>query len=896
MSRYQIFVVLAVVISVTSSCGARQGLDGFSYKETFAPTENMVRNKFQFDGYTDHWHTTSEQWTRYGNLFKTTASSPEGLIIRSKLDVAEDLGIAGLFLQEGFINALQKEPYTVMDGPSLKDLETALKGSNILVMADEGAEVGKTLLKKYPPINGIRQFIDNHIDSNDRVNAFMLENGTRKLFVVVSSHEQQRQKVKELINSTLDLLKHYDLKRGWFGAQTMLNSVTCTPGHPLEVIGKGMNEGNSWFVFAGYMDFLSKSDIQRWMERVKLPVATDVGFMSGGAMGTASIWGCENYDSLQVQSMFTSDAWIRYAHSKKGYAFRPVYDTTVDRASLAFDGYISGEGNKEQVDNDSLPFAAVTGNLESGAIPAMVLFARKGETFTKQSIWECILDRRAVAAQESGSMMGPQLYRHALDLLLLDRVFLEEYFGDRVSIEAETKGNKLFVTVRNTYPHKVSGKLNIVVPKEIKLLGDTVALISIPTDGTEIRSFSLELEAAAMNNTNPISVQYNWEGGSKSTLAMLDMPPVISVHQLLYGHTPVVKYPVTIHNYAKNTSFPVTVEVLDSNQSAKPVFSARQTYTVATGSFKEATFDLKVPPGRYFVKVTALGVESISQLGVGRATGAPKLTVTDLNSDGIDEYILENDSVKVTLLATGARVIEYIVKSKKDNVLFKLWPDKPFDDRRAFRKREFYPYGGFEDFLGQGSIETHKNYDVEVVKREGDYLQVKMSADYYGNKLEKIFTLYGNSPLLEIRFALTFKNPELKMLGPQPILALGEKHGPEDEYIFPEANGLSRYSADLQKYYGRIFFLKEGWNAGYDTKENISFVGAFPVNQPIFLHMWMNHPNNPGSQYFYTELQPWTRIYQKSTMYFSYYIWAEGGPWKHGVEALRNRHLITARN
>jgi len=25
-------------------------------------------------------------------------------------------------------------------------------------------------------------------------------------------------------------------------------------------------------------------------------------------------------------------------------------------------------------------------------------------------------------------------------------------------------------------------------------------------------------------------------------------------------------------------------------------------------------------------------------------------------------------------------------------------------------------------------------------------------ADYYGNHLKKIFTLYGNSPLLEVRF------------------------------------------------------------------------------------------------------------------------------------------------
>jgi hypothetical protein len=89
------------------------------------------------------------------------------------------------------------------------------------------------------------------------------------------------------------------------------------------------------------------------------------------------------------------------------------------------------------------------------------------------------------------------------------------------------------------------------------------------------------------------------------------------------------------------------------------------------------------------------------------------------------------------------------------------------------------------------------------------------------------------------------------------------------------------------------FFLKEGWNAGYDTRQNISFVGAFPVTEPLFLHMWMNHPSNSEAHFYYVEFQPWTPIYQKSTMYFSYYMWAMGGKWEDGVKALRDRNLIT---
>ena len=306
-------------------------------------------------------------------------------------------------------------------------------------------------------------------------------------------------------------------------------------------------------------------------------------------------------------------------------------------------------------------------------------------------------------------------------------------------------------------------------------------------------------------------------------------------------------------------------------------------------------FDLQLPAGDYRVDVSALGHEFSSQLGVGRALGAPRVYTTDLNQDGIDEYRMENDSVLITLLATGARVIEYHVKSRNDNVLFKLWPEKVDDHKRPFRERAFYPYGGFEDFLGQGSMENHQVYEAEIVRQEGDHVRVRMWTDYFGNRLEKTFTLYGNSPLLEVRFALTFKNPEANVLGPQPILALGEGHWTEDVFVVPELDGLKEYRMVTHDRFGQVMFLEEGWNAGYDTVEDVSFVGAFPVDQPLFLHMWMNHPANRDTHYYYGEFQPWVPIFQKSTMYFTYYLWGAGGNWEKGVNYLRELNLITTR-
>lgn len=96
-----------------------------------------------------------------------------------------------------------------------------------------------------------------------------------------------------------------------------------------------------------------------------------------------------------------------------------------------------------------------------------------------------------------------------------------------------------------------------------------------------------------------------------------------------------------------------------------------------------------------------------------------------------------------------------------------------------------------------------------------------------------------------------------------------------------------------EEYFGEVFFLEEGWNAGRDTVEDVSFVGAFPVSEPEFLHMWMNHPSNGESAHYYAEFQPWVPIFRKTVRYFSYYVWGAAGPWEKGLEELRRRNLVT---
>ena len=882
--------VIGLFIFSTSGLVYGQSIDDFNYSmDKSTPGNHIIKSDVQFNGYTNFWHNTYDEWYSYGNLFKMASPQVEKTILQSKVDMAEEMGIPGLLMQEGFMNALLSGSYDILDQPEPDQLEAALSKGDVLVFLDPGSDAGEVVMSglpaewEWPRKLKSHQYYDPGLV---RADLFQLEKGGHKLFVASSADEATRQALRDLIEHTGRILEKYMLHKGWFGANTLVNSVTCTKGHPIEVIGQGMNEGCSWFVFDGYMDFLSKDELEGWMKQVGSSMVTDVGFWP--------VYGCKDYDGFQVQSMFTKESWNEYAHKKGGYVFRQVWDTKADL--FHYDGYLATEGNKEQIDHENVPFIVRTGMLDQDALNSMVLFIEKDIPLTRESMWNAILDRRATGVLAEGKMLGPVRYRNALQMLLLDRVYLEEYFNDRTDLKAVVNGYDLEVTVRNFNSEAVSGDLELTLPAGMTVENYTSIPVDLPSKGSKTIHFALQPGKEAVDRANPLAIHFNMEGRKKTTMAMLDLPPAISVHQLLYGHAPRVSYPVSIHNFSEQSSFPVEVQVFQKGGKEPPLFQTSLTCNAAKGSSEDLLFDLEVEPGDYEVRVTSQGVDYTSQLGVGKAEGKPNLYEIDLNGDGVSEYRMENDSVQVTLLTTGARVIEYIVKSRNDNVFSKLWPEKPIDDKRPYREKGYYFYGGFEDFLGQASMETHKVYDAEIVKDEGDYVRVKMWTDYFGNRLEKTFTLYGNSPLLELRYALTFNNyPEANIIAPDPLLELGKEHWTEDVFTVPEEDGLHEYRMKPERYYGRIFYLKEGWNAGYDTREDVSYVAAFPVDQQLFLHMWMNHPVNQDAHYYCVEFQPWVSIYRKSTTYYTYYMWGTGGPWEKGLADLRQRNLITTK-
>jgi len=894
-TRGALFLLVVGSLLFRPSPAAADGLDRFRFAGAPAPLP-AVQTPGQFNGYTNYWHDVYWTWSQYGNLFLVSQADVARSIVQSKADTAEALGVPGLCMAEGFLEAYLKGPVRELDDPDEAALEKALAGADVLAWVRPASAVGRRLVALAPDLAATRNALGSHqlgARGFADVLAFPLEGGGRRLSVVITDSAEGRRRFGELLAGLRDVLGRHDLHRGWFGAGTLLHSVTCFPGHPLEVIAKGLGQGNDWFTFSGYMDYLMKDELPAWLAAVGLDIPTDVGTgKATHSLGTVA-YGLRDWDGLKIQDTPTEEEWIRFVRDRGGHIFRPVYAPDCDK--FTYDGSIGIDGNQKQIDGEEVPFILQTGMVREDAPACMVLFTQKGAPLTRERMWEAILGRRAVGVLPQGRMMGPGPFRRALQMLLLDRTFLESYFGDRVRLEAAVEGRELVVRAANLTGTPLAAKLEVRPAPGLRV-ATPFADAALPAQAERTFRFAVEPGAAAMARTNPILVEMRWGAARKRTLAILDLPPAVSVHRLLYGQEPEVVYPVSVHNFSNGAAYSVSVKVYAAGRvGAKPVYETARTGHAGPGGHETLTFRLPLEAGAYTVRAAALGAVSETQLGVGPAAGRATVTEVDLDGDGVNEYRMENDKVRVTLLRTGGRIIEDFVKSRSDNVLFKLWPEKEDTDKRPFRERGFYPYGGFEDFLGQASIETHKVYDAEVVRREGPFVEVRMTADYYGNRLEKTFTLYGDSPLVEVRFALEFRNPELHMIGPQPILELGRRHWTEDVFVIPSVKGRREVRMRPEEYFGELFFLNEGWNAGRDTVEDVSFVGAFPVSEPEFLHMWMNHPSNGESHHYYAELQPWVPIFQKTVRYFSYYLWADAGPWEKGLEELRRRNLVTSK-
>ncbi len=882
----------AVAAAFAAGCCGCNNVNSFKTvaREGSAPATSEIT----WSGYTNWWNSIYTQQVRSGNLSKITVPDAAKVLEQRRRDLAEALGLPGLQMQEGFLDGLFAGEYATLENPSESDLQSAFKSTDyVLAFVNRESDLGGKLAGKAPVHVYVAPSYQTH-GKLAALDAFEMRSGRKHLFAAVGTPADLA-RLKELIEEARALVGSYDLKRGWFGLHTDIRTVTCSAMTPIETMAAGMNEGNSWFVFSGEYERLIKAELERWI--------LESGSGVEAAVGTHSLYDCRDWEGFQEQLL--KDNPYEYAKERDkrgGYLFRPIQEwgDYAGTGTEIYNGYIASAGNAEIVDTCSMPFVLPTGNISDGSCNCMVLFTPKDEPFSRDEMWRAIMDRREVAIEanaEEFTVMGDTRFRRPVQLMMIERAFLERYFGDQVGITARVEGTTLKVAMTNFGKSTVKGHFEITLPPTIKLAGNAPRQVSIPGRGVKELSMDLAISPEAMGRRSAITIGFDWGTSRKKVMAEADMPQGVATYKLLYGTTSGCEIPVSVYNFTKSGQVEVSLSVSRKDEPGNVVLHQSETISLEKDDNAKIGFDVKLEPGNYVAVTSSQGASAVTQLGIGEeAKDAVKLWEEDVNGDGIDEIYMENSKVRVMLLAIGARVMEYYVKEKDDNVLFKNWPNEPYDPERPYRKRNFWPFGGFEDFLGQASVETHKVYDCEVIKDGGEYAEVRMVADYFGNTIEKVFTLYGDTPLLSIRFALDMVNPEFNVLGPQPILEVGKAHDPQDKIIVPEKEGLSDYHVDMADYWGKFLFPIEGWNVDYDPVEDVYFAGAFPVDQPFTLHMWHNHPRNRDTRFYYCELQPWMEIFRHNTTYFSYYMWAGGGSWEEGIQALRDRNLITEKH
>ena len=115
-----------------------------------AQGQQAVKSEVQFNGYTNHWNDHFSEWHRYGNLFKVARTQVDKSFLQSKVDIAEDMGLPGLLMEEGFMKGLLSGQHATLELPELDALKEALSKGDVLAYLDPGTESGEKVAAMLP--------------------------------------------------------------------------------------------------------------------------------------------------------------------------------------------------------------------------------------------------------------------------------------------------------------------------------------------------------------------------------------------------------------------------------------------------------------------------------------------------------------------------------------------------------------------------------------------------------------------------------------------------------------------------------------------------------------------------------------------------------------------------
>ncbi|MBO3833394.1 MAG: hypothetical protein FGF51_08475 [Candidatus Brockarchaeota archaeon] len=782
-------------------------------------------------------------------------------------------GFGRFWMEEGFFEKfLRLEDFKVFSNPAPEEFQKGLAESNLIVLLDFNSQLWATL----------KQVPGEHLGKDVLLFRLQQHSSQRIALVVVTRDLAESRRLLELLIEWKNVLDTHEVWKGWPFCASGRYMVTPLPRHPGKILADALRMGCKWVFLVGPGEDLTVRELSSKIEELGLDFTVFSGQLTGDGKCLMLNW--KEYPDPQ-----SSDAVDALRMKKPGGmlfgVFNNLLDSDVDVLEDYLDGYVFHEGNSEYLEEVEKPFLIMPHSLEWGeAPPSMWLFVDKKDQGSSpgERVMKAILSRKAVGVFEDGKTVGPPKLVNLLRILIADRQHLRSVFGACLSLSSKLEGTRLRVSMENNAGKPLEGVLQAKASRCIRV--NPPSSMAVRLDKGEKRDILFEVSVSEELNGDYglLLIEYSTKEDCWRSLCFLEVPPMVSTFPLLVSEGR-VEIPVTIWN---NTS----VEKTDLKVSV----SSRQ------GMFLEEFIGIQAPlhrphktvvpldlnAGDYLASVSLSSARTTCRLLVQRFEGKAIAYAGDFDEDGLEEAVLENEHVVAKVISPGGRLLQYRLKKREADLLFKLYPKKPEDWRVSGRKKRFYPFGGLEEFIQQPTVEGHENFDIRIVRSEGNSAIVSAEAGMNGNVLKKTFKLFAGTPLLEVRYEADFVNPELNVIGVNPLIRLGNNVDSSHVIYYPSDNGIrkERYRGRL---YGKRLFLKEDWIACYDEQEELGLIMAYDAKTPFLTHIWMNTPDNGESHYSYIEVQPWLRVNTGTTTYFTYYLYGFKGSFEVALKTLK---------
>jgi hypothetical protein len=786
-------------------------------------------------------------------------------------------GYGTFWMKNGFLKKfLDLEDYDIANGiTSLEELSKVLSiKQNPLIIINKDAEIFKKIVNETPIEYLGRDIILTYLYFNDR-----------NVLVIATQSVEKSQSILKFLEQVKQFMKNHEIWRGFSFVASGRYTVTPLPIHPAKLVSLALRLGYRWALFVGPGEDQVIKELTPKLTELGIDFIPLSGQFTGDGKCLMIEW--ENYLDPQASSFV--DACLKKIE-EKGLLFGifgNLIDSDIDIIEQNVDGYAFQEGNFEYIEKIDKPFIVFSALNDFDDIPAsMWLFVEKTlkDISNKDKIIKTILSKKAVGIFPDGRIAGPTFLANVTKLIVADENLVREIFGEGLLLLSELKENILKVHMINNTEKSISGMLRIKTNQKIKIEDECQHPLVIKAEEIKEKNFKASIKSDKGGSYEIAYVEFAADGKVWKDICWIDIPPLLTTFPMLISESKMVNIPVSVYCTESFEKILVECEVLSN--CGKRFDTKIEIRGGKQFSSVKSELSLDLNEGLHTFTLRYKGETSVCRVVVHGFEGSATARMGDYDGDGLEEAVLENEYVIAKVIPVGGRLLQFRLKETEADLLFKLYPKKPQDWRVSGRKRRFYPFGGLEEFIQQPTVETFEKFDLSIVKREGGSAIVVAEADIRGNKIKKTYKLLGGVPLLEVKYEVDFLNPELNVIGVNPLIKLGNNVDASHVIYYPTQNGVAkeRYRAKL---YGKRLHLTEDWIACYDEEEKLGLITIFDANKPFLVHVWMNTPENPDSHYSYIEIQPWLKVDLGTTTYFTYYLYGFKGDFNEALAAVR---------